>query len=62
MDIYRAASYLIKEHGDQAAIFAARWAEYLLDKGDVEGRRKWLRIVEAIEKLSLTGRSDAPLH
>jgi hypothetical protein len=62
MDIYRSANYLIKEHGDQAAIFAAMQADYLLERGDVDGQRTWLRILKAIEELSSTERGDATLH
>lgn len=62
MDIYRSANYLIKEHGNQAAIFAAKWADHLLENGDIDGQRVWLRIVNAIKELSSTDRGDATLH
>lgn len=61
-DVYRSAKYMIKEYGDGAATFVARWADYLLEKGDVKGQRTWLRILNAIEELSSTERGDATLH
>ena len=33
IDIYRAANLLIKQHGDEAAIFAARQADACLEQG-----------------------------
>lgn len=50
LDILRTAMLVIEHHGDQAWLFAARRADELLDKGDVEGRRVWLRIIVAIGK------------
>jgi hypothetical protein len=62
MDIDRSAIYIVKEYGEGAATFVARWSDYLLEKGDVHGQRKWLRILKAIEDLSSTERGDATLH
>jgi len=51
LDIYRAANLLIRQHGGDAAIEAARKADRMLDRGDIEGRRVWLRIKHAIAEL-----------
>ena len=51
IDIYRAASELIKQHGDMAAIEAAMRAGEILEKGDMDGLVVWKRIVKAVEEL-----------
>ena len=51
IDIYRAANLLIKQHGDEAAIFAARQADACLEKGDLDGKVVWLAVIKAIEEL-----------
>ena len=50
-EIYRAANILVKQHGQDAPIHAAMRADAILEKGDLEGRAIWLRIVKAIEEL-----------
>ena len=45
LDIWRSANELIKQFGDTADIEAAARADELLDKGDLEGQRVWLRIL-----------------
>ena len=51
LDIYRSAWLIIKRHGDDAIVFAAMRADELLERGDLEGQRAWLRIVDAIGEL-----------
>ena len=51
LDIYRAANLLICQHGGEAPIEAARKADLMLDRGDMEGRGVWLRIKRAIGEL-----------
>ncbi len=51
LDIYRAANELIEQHGDSAATEAAMRADEHLDRGNIEGKRVWLRIMQAIEEL-----------
>ncbi|MFQ5962055.1 MAG: hypothetical protein ACE5MG_11725 [Candidatus Methylomirabilales bacterium] len=63
IDIYRSAKLLIDQHGQNAARHAAKRADALLDAGDMEGRRAWLSILEAIEELRRTRlRGDEPMH
>jgi hypothetical protein len=44
LDIWRAANLLIREHGVEAEIVAARRADEMLGCGDHEGQLVWLRI------------------
>lgn len=53
-DIWRAANLLIREHGDGAEFVAARHADEMLDRGDVEGESVWLRIRRAIVEMQAT--------
>jgi hypothetical protein len=50
-DIWRAATLLIREHGDEAAATAARRAGEMHDQGDCDGRRVWQRIRRAVVEL-----------
>ncbi len=51
LDTYRTAQVLVKHHGQDAPIQAAMRADAMLDKGDLEGRATWKRIVKAVEEL-----------
>ena len=64
IDIYRSANLLIKQHGDDAAIFAAMQADSCLEKGDLEGKRTWLKVIEGIKELQDTTppSSGADIH
>ena len=63
LDLYRSARLLIDQHGEDAARDAAMRADALLEAGDMEGRRVWLRIREAIKDLQRTRpRRDEPTH
>ena len=47
LDIYRTANTLIEQHGDLGAeMHAAMRADELLEAGDMDGRRVWLRVLE----------------
>jgi len=61
-DIYRTANLMIRKHGSEARLQAAMRADELLDKGDLDGQRTWLRIIKANEDLTSTDRGDAPLN
>jgi len=43
-DIWRAANLLIREHGVDAEVVAARRADEMLDRGDRDGQLVWLGI------------------
>ncbi len=51
LDIYRSAKLLVDRHGEDAARHAAMEADKLLAKGDMAGKRTWVRIMRAIEEL-----------
>jgi hypothetical protein len=59
-DIWRAASLLIREHGDDAEITAARRAREMHDQGDWDGQSVWQRIRRAV--VELRGRPPGLLH
>ena len=51
LDVYRSAAVLVREHGRDAALEAARRADAALERGDVEGLAVWKRIVGAVEEI-----------
>ena len=51
LDIWRAANLLIKSHGADAELEAARLQDLMFDRGVDEGRLVWVRIRRAIETL-----------
>jgi hypothetical protein len=51
LDIWRAANLLIREHGDDAELEAARRADLMLERGDLDGQLIWKRIRRAIIEL-----------
>ena len=48
IDIWRAANLLLKQHGPDAEIVATQRADEMLDRGELEGQRVWLRIRRAV--------------
>ena len=51
IDVFRSAVALINQHGDEAPIHAAMKADDMLERGDMDGRAVWLRIVDAIKDM-----------
>ena len=51
IDIFRSATALIKQHGDDAQLLAIKRATKMLDAGDVDGYAVWKRILRAIEDM-----------
>ncbi|MEQ8354643.1 MAG: hypothetical protein RH942_03825 [Kiloniellaceae bacterium] len=63
LDIYRSAAVLIREHGEDAAFEAARLANAMLEKGDLDGQRAWKRVIAAVKHLQSTAPpADQPLQ
>ncbi len=63
LDIYRSAKLLIDQHGEDAGLEAAMRADAMLAKGDLDGKRAWLRIMKAVDELQRTERqSGEPAH
>jgi len=54
LDIFRSAKLLVDQHGEDATTHAAMNADAMLDRGDMDGKRVWLRIMRAIEELQRT--------
>ena len=53
LDIYRTANLLLKQYGkDGAGMHAAMRADDLLEAGDIDGERLWIRILEAVRELT----------
>ncbi len=51
LDVYRTAKLLVDKHGDEAPIHAAMKADAMLERGDMDGRAVWLRVVRAVKEL-----------
>ncbi len=51
IDIYRAASVVMKQYGKDAQIHSTKRASAMLDKGDLGGHAAFKRILQAIEEL-----------
>ena len=51
LNIYRSAKLLIDLYGPDAILEAALQADELLDAGDLDGQRVWLRIRVAVVEL-----------
>ncbi len=63
LDIYRTANVLVKQHGEDAPIFAAMRADAMLEKGDLDGCAVWKRILRAADELQGTGpKSGEAVH
>ena len=51
LDIYRAAKFLVDQHGEEASIGATLCATAMLEKGDLHHYAIWKRILLAIGEL-----------
>ena len=51
LDVYAAANLLVKPHGAEASIQAAKNADAMLEKGDLDGKAVWLQILRAVKDL-----------
>ncbi len=54
LDISRSAKLLIDQHGQNAAIQAAMQADVCSEKGDLEGKAVWLRVIKAAKEMQRT--------
>jgi hypothetical protein len=52
-EIWQAANLLIHQVGEDAPVYASRWARELLEAGDIEGRVNvnWMRVMVACKAL-----------
>ena len=60
LHIYRAANVFIRRYGPDATIQAARLIDLMLERGDLDGQRVWLRIQQAI--IVLQAPSSRTIH
>ncbi len=51
LDLYRTASVLIREHGEDAALGAVQRADAMLEKGSLDGQRVWKRVLAAVKEI-----------
>ncbi len=51
LDIYRTASVLIREQGEDAVLEAAQHADAMLEKGAIDGQRVWKRVLAALKEI-----------
>ena len=62
-EIFRTANLLIQEYGEMAPPAAFIRADQLFEKGDIPGRRVWLRIARVAEDLLSEQRPwDVSIH
>ena len=50
LDICRSANLLVKRHGEDAPNHAAKRADAMLEKGNLDGYAVWKRILRAAEQ------------
>ncbi len=58
LDIFRSATVLIREHGEDAALEAAQCAAAMPERGGRSGGAVWKRIVAAVEDIERTERRE----
>ena len=62
-DIWRAATLLVRQHGDDALSVARRRADDLAIEGDIEGCAVWRLIATAVQDLLRQEReADEPIN
>ena len=58
LDVYRTAQVLLRQYGADAPIQAAMRHDELLERGDIEGRAVWKRVLAVIDVLLVQGPPD----
>ncbi len=51
VEVYRSASVLIREHGEDAPLETAQRADAMLEKGSLDGQRVWKRVLAALKEI-----------
>jgi hypothetical protein len=59
-ELWACANETLKQHGEDAPIFAAMRADKLLEETDLDGHRNWLLIIDRIEQL--LAKPEGALH
>ena len=60
-EIWACANHVLTRYGADAAFHAAQRADELLEKGDLDGHRVWLSILDRVSKLEAQ-RPASALH
>ena len=61
-DVYAAANLFMKRFGESALTAAMTRADMLGAENDMDGKRLWLRIIEAIKQLQRTRAPDEAVN
>ncbi len=61
IDIYRTASVLIREHGEEPALVPAERADSFLEAGDMAGSVVWKQVLKAIKETQRQERGSREL-
>lgn len=61
-DVWQAAHFVMRNHGEDATFVAATRAGALLADGDTLGCSRWIRISRAIRELRLNPTDHDALH
>ena len=64
IDIYRSANLLIDQLGEGALSFAAQQIDACWERGDLDGKAVWMRVIRAIKELTNTDTPEdgRPVH
>jgi hypothetical protein len=60
LDVWHTANLLIRQHGPDAEPLAAKRADLMLERGDLEGQALWKRIRRTVAELQAP--PTGPLH
>ena len=60
LDLWRAANLVIRQHGPDAELEAAKRADLMLERSDFDGQAVWKRIRRAVVELQAPAKG--PLH
>jgi hypothetical protein len=58
-DIWRAASFLIEQHGPDAELAATRHTDWLARTGNTSGHLLWMRVLRALQELRRASPTEA---
>ena len=61
LDIWRAANLLIRQHGPDAELEAAKRADLILERSDFDGQAVWKRIRRAVVEFAGPGQRATAL-
>jgi hypothetical protein len=54
IDIWRSAALLVRQHGEDADLHAARHMDAMIERGDPQGEAVWRRIMRPVTELQTT--------